>query len=301
MRFLKKIIYSFLERHFFEGCSRFNSLEVRRKSRTKEQARDVFERIGAPHAAGDIFIWPGRAVRFVRKHGFPVILKPNFGTFSRGSYFPIRNWKEFWSAMIRTKLFWPRTVIEEYLEGGNFRVVVIEGKTMMVAHRFPPFVVGDGERTISDLIDEENRIREEMHLLPVIFRLGKKRIRKFLKKKNLDLQTVPKEGEKIGLGNLVALWAGGALVNIPLEKIPEKNHTLFQEVLKAFDSRIFGLDMLCEKSVEVPWDEQRCIFLEANSRPYLKMHDFPRFGEKPDYSADLKQLESLEVADGDIF
>lgn len=126
-------------------------------------------------------------------------------------------------------------------------------------------------------------------------------MQKYLKKQKLTPESIPKKDEKVILGNLIALWAGGVLRDVSPTKIPQKNHDLFQKVLSTFEARIFGLDFICEKSIEIPWDKQKCIFLEANSRPYLKMHAFPRGGTVPDFSSDLKKLESMANPDADIF
>ena len=38
-------------------------------------------------------------------------------------------------------------------------------------------------------------------------------------------------------------------------------------------------------------------FIEVNSRPYMKMHHYPRYGEAEDFTSALAELDSLEVAD----
>lgn len=298
MKWIKRQIYSFLEKHFFDGCSRYNGLEVRRASRTKKQARKKFASIGAPHAKGLIFYNPLRAVKFAKEHGFPLVLKPNFGTFSRGSFFPIRTWGQFWKAMFLTKLYWPRTVVEEYIEGNSYRVVVIKGKTMVVAHRTPPELTGDGKSMVSQLIDNENQTRREMKLLPTMYEIDKDRVADFIKPRKLDW-VIPK-GKKVEVGNLIALFAGGVLKDVDLETIPEVNHQLFQDVLNVFEAEIFGLDFIAP-DITKSWKDQKCVFLEANSRPYLKMHAYPRWGVVPDLSKDLKRLEALNIEDADIF
>ena len=75
------------------GCSNYNSLEVRKSCRSKEQARDKFQQGNIPYAKGLIFFNPFAAIRFAKEHGFPLVIKPNVSGFSRGSHFPIRNEK----------------------------------------------------------------------------------------------------------------------------------------------------------------------------------------------------------------
>lgn len=295
---VNKWIYAKIEERFLTGCSDYNSISVRRNSRSKKQARDMFAKCGAPHANGEIFFWPWRATSFVAKHGFPVVIKPNVSGFSRGSYFPITTHKDLWKAIFLAKLWWPKTVIESYLNGHDHRIVVIKDSVEIVMERFPPFVVWDGKKNISTLIDEENAIRDEMQLGPSIQNINKQNplIVRHLKKHKLTMSSVPKKDETIYLFHRVALAPGGVLKNIGSDKVTPKNKDLFLKVLHAFDSNIFGLDVIFEKWVHVDFDKQKCIFLEVNCRPYLKMHHKPRYWKTPDLTAFYKKLDALEIS-----
>jgi hypothetical protein len=136
-----------------DGCSNYNSLEVRRGCRSKKQARDKFAAGDIPHAQGTIFFNPFTAIKFAKEHGFPLVIKPNVSGFSRGSHFPIRNNKELWRAIFLAKLWWPTTVVEQYLQGKNYRVVITKAGVISVLQRYPAFIKGDGINTISALID----------------------------------------------------------------------------------------------------------------------------------------------------
>ncbi len=299
---IKKTIYTWISKQFMDGCSSYNSLDVRKGCRSKEQARAVFEKGNVPHAKGEIFLNPMRAHRFAKQHGFPLVIKPNVSGFSRGSHFPITNYMELWKAMFFAKLWWPTTVVEQYLKGNNYRVVVVKGEVMSVIERYAPFVQGDGQKTISDLIDQENKIREEMGLYPCIHPLSKGSVTKnFLKKKKYTLDSVPPEGEIVNLFYRISLAPGGVVRTIKKETLPEENKQLFIDVLDMFDANILGIDVILEKGIDQPYQNQKCIFLEVNSRPYLKMHDYPRYGEKEDLSPYFEKLDGLEISQADIF
>jgi len=285
-----------------DGCSNYNTLAVRKKSRTKQQARDVFAEHQIPHAKGTIFINPLKAYRFVKQHGFPVVIKPNVSGYSRGSHFPITNFKEFWKAVLLVKIWWPSSIIEEYLEGRNYRVVVIKDDIMSVIRRYPPFVVGDGKTTIAELIDTENQQRLEMVLFPVMHPIPKNRLtRFFLKKQQLSLTSVPEPGRKVTLHNKIALAPGGVVETIDKETVSPENRDLFLKILKSCDANIFGIDVIFEKGIEFGPQQQKCIFLELNSRPYLKMHHFPRYGKKPELDSYFARLNSIELSDAGVF
>ena len=302
MKTAKKIIYKWIDKLFLGGCSSFNSLAVRKSCRTKFQARSAFAQNNIPHAQGTLFLNPLKAHQFAKKHGFPLVIKPDVSGFSRGSHFPITNFSELWKAAIRVKIWWPISVIERYLEGKNYRVLVVKGKIMSVIRRYPPFVDGDGTATIAELIDHENSIRKEMGLYPVIHPLPKDRkIVRFLKKKNMSLASIPPKGERVTLFNKISLAHCGIVETLDKNMIAEENKALFLKILPLFDANILGIDAIFEEGIETSYQQQKCIFLEVNSRPFLKMHDFPRYGEKEDLSMYFEELERIEINNSDIF
>lgn len=299
---LKRRLYANISKKFMNDCSSYNSLEVRRGCRSKKQARDTFAANNVPHAKGQIFLGPLAAYHFVQEHGFPVVIKPNVSGFSRGSYFPITNYKELYKALLLAKIWWPTTVIEQYLEGKNYRVVVIDGEIMSAIERFPPTVVGNGQDSIRTLAKTENAIREKMGLFPTIHPiLESEQTVKHLAKQGLTFDSVPAENESITLFYRIALAPGGTINTIDKTSIPEQNKALFLQVLKMFDANILGIDIIMEQGIDVPHDQQKCIMLEVNSRPYLKMHDVPRNGVKEDLTPYYDKLNRLEIAQSDTY
>jgi len=299
---IKKIIYAWISKKFMGGCSNYNSLEVRRGCRSKEQARDKFKKGAIPHAQGLIFFNPFAAVAFAKQYGFPLVIKPNVSGFSRGSHFPIRNYKELWKAIFFAKCWWPFTVVEQFLEGNNYRVVVANGEIVSVLQRYAPSVKGDGNSTIRELMLKENTIREEMKLYPVIYPLKESaQTRAFLTKQGLDFDFVPKAGQRVTLFYRISLAPGGVVEVIDKQLLPEVNKALFKQVLNLFDANILGIDVILEKGIEFDYRDQKCIFLEVNSRPYLKMHAYPRYGKAEDLSEDFMQLDALDIKQSDTF
>ena len=303
MKAFKRFIYKFVEDKFLQGCSDYNSLEVRKSCRSKKQARDMFKKHNVPHAKGTIFFNPYKAYKFVKKYSFPVCIKPNVWWYSRWSYFPINTWKDFWFACFLVKIWWPTSVIEKYLLWKNYRVVVTKTWWVeIVMQRYPSFVVWDGIKTISDLIDIENKIRSDMKLSPVIHLIEKnKRTKDFLKKQWLTLNSVLEKERKTFLFHRVSLAPWGILETINISKITKKNKEIFLKILDSFDSNIFWIDVVMEKGISIDYDKQKCIFLEVNSRPYLKMHEFPRYWKVPNMNKIYANLERLEIKDRWIF
>ena len=296
------MIYAWIDKKFLGGCSSYNPLSTRKSCRSKKQAREMFAQNKIPHARGAIFYGWIKPFRFVKQHGFPVVVKPNVSGFSRGSHFPITSYRELLKAVVLVKIWWPSSVIEQYLAGQNFRVVVVKDEIMSVIRRYPPFVIGDGRTPIHDLIDRENRTRQEMQLYPVMHPIQKNRkTARFLKKCGLTFSAVPAEGQVVYLHNRVALAPGGVVETLDNAVIHKDNLDLFLKIAPWFNANILGIDAIFEKGIHISYKEQRAIFLEVNSRPYLKMHHFPRYGEKQDLQRFYDILESLDIAHKDIF
>jgi D-alanine-D-alanine ligase-like ATP-grasp enzyme len=315
---LKKRFHQWISQRYMDGCSSYNDLAVRRSCRSKEQARAVFAANKVPHAKGLIFFNPFAAIRFAKQHGFPLVIKPNVSGFSRGSHFPIKTYSELWKAIFLAKLWWPTTVVEQYLLGKNYRVVVVKGgaddgndmagsnrekgQIMSVIERFSPYVMGDGKHSIDQLIDEENAVRDRMNLFPVIHPLSKGAVTKtFLKKQKYTLATVPTAGEIVTLFYRISLAPGGVVSIIDQKTIPQVNKDLFTDVLDMFAANILGIDVIMQEGIDKPYTEQDCILLEVNSRPYLKMHDYPRFGKKEDLSRYYSHLDQFDISQADVF
>jgi len=299
---INRLVYKWIDSRFLGGCSSYNSLDIRKSCRSKLQARTVFATHNIPHAKGETFFSPFKAVRFARTHGFPLVVKPNVSGFSRGSHFPLTNYKELLLAMFWAKMWWPVSVVEQYLEGKNYRIVVVKEGIMSVIRRYPPFVDGDGKSSISSLIDRENELRKSMDLYPVIHPIPKDRkIVRYLKKKNLTLNSIPVEGERVQLFNRISLAPGGVIETIDKTSLPGDNRELFEGILEHFSANILGIDAIFEKGIDQSYRQQKTILLEVNSRPYLKMHDVPRYGGREDLKPYYDRLNSLAVKKQDIF
>ena len=298
----RSLLYGWVSRRYMAGCSNYNPLEVRRGSRSKAQAREMFAARGLPHAKGRIFVNPADALAFGDEHGYPLVVKPNVGGFSRGSHFPIRDRRELLRAALAVKPWWPTSVVEQYLEGANYRVLATADEIVSVIRRYPPFVDGDGSSTVSALIDAENAVRESMGLYPVVHPIEKSdAVRRHLRRSGRTLDAVPAAGERVTLFHRVALAPGGVVETVDRASLPEVNRQLFLDVVRAFDANLFGVDVIFERGIDEPWTDQRTILLEVNSRPYTAMHAVPRWGEPDDLTGFHARMAALGVADTDTF
>ena len=96
-------------------------------------------------------------IYYADKIGFPVVLKPQFGNQGKGVVVNIKNRLELIKAYNLLIPNYKDIVIESYIRGKDYRVCVVNGKVVAAALRIPPFILGDGNKTIHELIDELNK------------------------------------------------------------------------------------------------------------------------------------------------
>lgn len=276
--------------NLLDTCSNLNSKSAKEKSRTKQLGKQKFLENNIPTANSKVFINPIKALKFVEKYGYPVVVKPNFGGFSKGSYFPINNKKDLLKACFLTKLFWPKSIIETYLEGKNYRVVTAYNNIAAITQRTPPYIIGDNKSTIQQLIEKENIEKKKLNIPNLI--VINNYTKKYLKKQNLTLESIPKKDEKIHTHYRVALAPGGEIINFKDDKISKKNKELCLKINKIFGADVFGIDIIMEKGIDIDYDKQKTIVLEVNSRAYLKMHTHPRYGEPIDLENKIQEFKN---------
>ena len=173
---------------------------------------------------------------------------------------------------------------------------------MSVIQRYPPFVIGNGTDSIADLIDAENKTREAMQLYGGMFPIKKsEQIQQHHKKQGYDFSSVPAKDENIELFYRVALAPGGIVRTVDQSSIHADNLELFLKTIDLFKANILGVDIIFERSIEESHRQQKCILLEVNSRPYLKMHNYPRYGEKQNLDAYYDELDKLDISQPDTF
>src|SRR5438309_4581979 len=91
--------------------------------------------------------------------GYPVVLKPLDGNHGRGVSLDLRTEEDvrhgYERAIRQTRS--GVVVVESFIKGNDYRVLVIGGHMVAVAERVPAHVIGDGEHTVRELVDITNR------------------------------------------------------------------------------------------------------------------------------------------------
>jgi D-alanine-D-alanine ligase-like ATP-grasp enzyme len=203
-----------------------------------------------------------------------VIVKPTIGSRSRHTYVDIKDIEKLRHAFKKAKEICPSVVVEEELSGFVFRISLIGGKIAGVMRREAPHIIGDGERTIKELIIEENKnpLRHGpiFHELP----LGEETIA-IIKEQNLTLDSIPEKDRMIVIHPKVSRAYGASTTEIT--DIHPDNELLFLKIAKVINDPLVGVDFMIDDMAR-SWKEQKCGIIECNSLPFIDLHHYPLKG-----------------------
>lgn len=164
-----------------------------------------------------------------------------------------------------------RVLVEEHIRGIELRLFVIGDTVVAAAARIQPFVVGNGKKSVSELVAAENRLRAENFRHrnhPISPELT------FLKEQGYDISSTVPEGKVVFLNPLTVLRAGAINVEVT-DLLSEDVKAIAVHATKAIPSlEIAGVDILA-KDLRSP---QAAKVIEVNTAPAIDIHRFPSIG-----------------------
>ncbi|WP_319420250.1 cyanophycin synthetase [Pleurocapsa sp. FMAR1] len=224
--------------------------------------------------------------------GFPIVIKPLDGNHGRGITININDWSEAEKAYdIASKGSKTRSVIvEQYYQGNDHRVLVINNKVVAVAERVPAHVVGDGKSTIKELIDLTNQDpkRGNGHdnvLTKIIVDPTSQAV---LTKQGYSLDSILPEQEIAYLRATANLSTGGIAIDRTDEIHPE-NIWIAQRVAKIIGLDIAGIDIVTS-DISRPLKETKGVIVEVNAAPGFRMHASPSQGLPRNIGASVLEM-----------
>ncbi|HYF40053.1 MAG TPA: cyanophycin synthetase [Gemmatimonadales bacterium] len=248
-------------------------------AQNKDLTKRMLQGIGLAVPQGAVVHDADEAVERAREIGFPVILKPVSGNQGRGISPRLDDEAAVRAAWSRTSTRYPDMVVERHAAGRDHRVLVVNGKVVAVAERVAAHVVGDGSRTISQLIEEANRDprrgRGHGNVLTLI--PADDATLDFLAQCGLTLDSIPVAGERVFLRSTANLSTGGTSIDRTDEIHPD-NITASEMAAAVVGLDIAGLDVLTP-DISRPFHENGAVIIEVNAGPGIRMHTHPAEGK----------------------
>jgi cyanophycin synthetase len=244
----------------------------------KEETKRMLHDASIPVAKGDICVDEEDLKTCIDRIGYPIVLKPLDGNHGKGASINVINWEDAVEGLGFAKKYSRRVIVEKFITGHDFRILVIDNKMVAAAQRVPANVVGDGKQNIQQLIDETNKDpRRGYGHENVLTEITVDRdTTDLLDKKGYNLETVPQKGEVVYLKSTANLSTGGTSIDIT-EMIHPENVFLAERISRVIGLDVCGIDIMA-KNLTQPLKETGGVVLEVNAAPGFRMHLAPSEG-----------------------
>lgn len=223
----------------------------------------------------------GPAAEFLRSARVDSVVKPAAGTGGgRGVTTGIRSRAQLARAAAAAAVYGDELLIEEQLEGDNYRLLYLDGELIDAFVRKPPTVVADGRSAISKLVREANeaRLRHRSGLAHVLLTVDLD-MKRTLAKQGLTLSSTPGEGTVVPLKTVVNENCGidnASASHVICPAVVEAG----ARAARALRVRLAGIDMIT-RDATVPLEESGGAILELNAPPNYYIHYHKRDGAFP--------------------
>ncbi|WP_338645702.1 cyanophycin synthetase [Flavobacterium sp. KS-LB2] len=244
----------------------------------KELTKKMLDMASIPVASGSICVDEDDLAETIKKIGYPIVLKPLDGNHGKGASINVTNWEDAVSGLAFAKEYSKRIIVEKFITGFDFRILVIDNKLVAAAKRVPAHVIGNGTDTIQQLIETTNLDpRRGYGHENVLTQIDVDRdTEDLLEKLGYTLETIPRIGEIVFLKSTANLSTGGTSVDVTDMMHPE-NIFLAERISRVIGLDVCGVDIMAENLTQ-PLKENGGVILEVNAAPGFRMHLAPSEG-----------------------
>lgn len=244
----------------------------------KEDTKFLLEQAQVEVPRGEIIRRESSLAEACKHVGFPLVVKPVGGNHGRGITVNINSYEAAKEAFHAAKQVSPAVIIEKYITGEDYRLLVINHVLVAAAKRTPANVVGDGISSVQHLIDEVNKdprrgYGHENVLTQITINDLTKTI---IASKGYTLDTVLKKDEILILKDTANLSTGGTAEDVT-DIVHPANVAMAERISRIIDLDICGIDVMTT-DITQPLSETGGAVLEVNAAPGFRMHLAPTKG-----------------------
>ena len=244
----------------------------------KEETKNLLGAAEIPVPKGDVIRSEEGLQGAIDRIGYPIVIKPIDGNHGKGNTTNITTWEQAVKALEAARQYGRSVIVEKYITGFDFRILVINYKFICAALRTPASVIGDGKNTIQYLIDETNKDpRRGYGHEKVLTQITIDQFtQKMLDERMYTLETVPAKNELVLLKPTANLSTGGTSTDVTDEVHPA-NIFMCERIAKIIGLDICGIDIMAT-DLRTPVTENGGCILEVNAAPGFRMHIDPSVG-----------------------
>lgn len=244
----------------------------------KEDTKYLLEQAEVQVPRGEIIRRESSLEDTCRYVGFPLVVKPIDGNHGRGITVNIKSYEDALVAFREAQKVSRAVIVEKFIVGEDYRLLVINNKLVAAAKRTPAHVIGNGKSTIQELIDEVNKDPRRGYGHEKVLTAIKvnELTTTLIKAKGYDLDTVLADGEKLVLKDTANLSTGGTAEDVT-DIVHPANVFMAERISKIIDLDICGIDVMTS-DISLPLEETGGAVLEVNAGPGFRMHLAPTTG-----------------------
>lgn len=277
-RGLIQLGYGIHQRHIQAAMSSSTSFFAVEHAGDKNATKEILEEAGIPVPRGTIARNVAELEQAIEELDFPIVTKPLDGNQGKGATVNINNWKDALKGLTEAQRYSQSVMVEQFIEGLDYRLLVINGKFTAAAKRTPAMVTGNGNSTIRELVNEVNKDprRGVGHEKALTFIKIDKLSRAILRQKGLTLQSILPKGEILYLKTTANLSTGGTATDVT-DIVHPYNVLMAERIAGIIGLDICGIDVMTT-DIAIPLPETRGAVIEVNAAPGLRMHISPTEG-----------------------
>lgn len=256
----------------------------------KELTKKILAQNNIPVPYGVVVKNLQEALEAAKKVGYPLVVKPVDSNQGKGVTVNILSENQIEQAFNEAMWYSKKAIVEKYIYGKDYRVLVVGGRVSAVAERRPPVVTGDGRSTISELVKLENMnpLRGEDHEKPLTYIKLDDISVNYLNSQGFSPESVPLRGQKVFLRQNGNISTGGTARNCTGEINPRNiSYAVAAAGIMGLD--VAGVDIIVE-DISLPIDVASGAVVEVNAAPGLRMHIRPSEGEPVNVAEDILDM-----------
>ena len=168
-------------------------------------------------------------------------------------------------------------LVEEFIEGAEFRFLVIDFETVAICQRIPANVCGDGLSNIKELVAEKNADprRGIGYRTPLErIELGETELDVLKSDYDFDGNSIPDKDQTVLLRKNSNISTGGDSIDVT-DDVHSSYKKIAERAAKLVDASICGVDIILPR----PTEEEKYSILELNFNPVLYIHNYPYQGQ----------------------
>jgi len=245
----------------------------------KEETKNMLHNNGCPVPYGLVVHSADEVESAAIRVGFPVVVKPVDGHHGQGATINVQTPEEAMVAFEEARKISSRVIVEKYIKGSDFRLLVINYKFVAAARRTPAHVTGNGRSSIQELIREVNRDprRGYGHEKMLTEITVDDMTRRLLDLEGLSMGSVLPPGRVLHLKTTANLSTGGVSEDVT-DTVHSYNVFLAERVARIIDLDVCGIDVIAPSLAE-PVSENEGAIIEVNGAPGFRMHLSPVAGQ----------------------